>query len=359
MADPERPPSPAKPEENGGGGDATTTAAAAPPPRPVTPAMLASIFYRILDHRLLDAVDVCEISKTCREMHDCGRRFWREAALSPSSQARRLLPAEGPGRCWVTVDEAVDCGGFENQDPPLPFFFSGDFGRDMVAGAINTRSLPPGEARRPCACCGSDRQPVHGFFFAPEQPVPCLCRTCYEMATDRGSSLSAAVVASTNATAADADGTTPAAAAAADNDPTTTTTTTTTPAKPLCLAHYRLAPLRDLALKYCTYLPFSMFDVAMRSLAPKTRRSKPLFLHTQPHGQVRRVAVLTLLTRTPVDLKAHWTVLGVAKRYFEADLRGGVAGAAAAGAVAAAGATPPPPLPPTAEWGGYFAHEEF
>jgi hypothetical protein len=302
--------------------------------------MLATIFYRLLDARLLDAIDVCELAVTCRELSSCARRFWREASHSPGSQARRLLPPEPPGRRWVECEEALALRGFEGED--VPFRFSGAWGREVVLAAA-----PRGYA---CACCLGTKNPVHGFFFCAAPDVPALCRACYALAaTERASLLSSC-----------AD---PAAAA----DPNTATTpatptTTTTPAAakpppPPRLSHYRLVPLRDLALGYWCDLPFSMFGVALRSLAPKTRGTKPLFVHESPHGSVRRVAALALLKKTPAQLKEHWRVLDGARRYYEA--AGVVVPGAAAQAQAEPGAVVPFAPPTVADWGGYFAHEEF
>jgi hypothetical protein len=249
-----------------------------PPPPPPPPTTLASVFHRLLENKVLDAISVCELGCTCRQLRDYVRQFWEDAENKPGSHA-----------VWLKEDEDeagrfVDFGWLARRASFAVFAragFGGDCGAELRLPASHVL----------CSCCG-ELNIVHYYAFDDALDAR-LCRACWGAVAGGGGS---------------GGGTSSGQGALPPSR-----------APPEKIAHFRLEPLRKLALMYWMSLPLGLVESCPRSLRPKARKSKPVFELDVPHCSVRRVAAWTLRFGTPRHLRWKWEVIKTARACFRHD----------------------------------------
>jgi hypothetical protein len=246
--------------------------------------MLATIFYRLCDERKLDAVSVCELALTCRDLSVCARNFWREAEMAPGSQARRFArrrrrgggvfwsacsrPTGARGATWrCLLERALELGAFEKVR---------ELFNDMVCCG-HYRGAP--WVTSDCSVCGGTKDTL-SFLFDPDFDGARLCRICYAGAVERDRRCERPI-----------------------RD------------RPLL---FRVSPVRELAVMYHTSIPRELYrQGAVRRLRLPSSKLPPVFEFDEPHGSVRRVAMHALLHQTPRQMQAHWRLMHGARAVFK------------------------------------------
>lgn len=228
----------------------------------ITPALpLALVFDTLLEQKILEAVDVCELGCVCTELSSCVRDSWDKAAAVPGSQRRMLACADD------------DAGG------RLDGFAPSKFGLFRRGRPITTLAM----AREQCSCCGDKSSYAYPFPFSRagwdgyEQPDsvsyepaftdwmgPVLCRPCYDAAQkSRAPHHSVA-------------------------------------------ARFALKEWDTLVRKYNTPLPRSILECAVQVLSVPWQ-VRPLFEFSSLHDCMVRAANFALTVKTPSELQARWS----------------------------------------------------